>query len=123
MIFHYFNTSHKCLLCYGIFSNMKSRRWWTAKSRTTHRRASPCIRSWTSSLTIRTSGSGYRVICCDDAFNHISDFKDYLIAFEKMLKNGYNSEDLVEGPQKWFGAVCTKNWETRGSGEFVWRCQ
>ena len=57
-----------------FFPSMKSRRWWTAKSRTTHRRASPCIRSWTSSLTIRTSGSGYRVICCHDAFNHISDF-------------------------------------------------
>ena len=66
---------------------------------------------------------GIALFLCDDAYNYIHDFKDYLIAFEKMLKNGYNSNDLVEGPQKWFGAVCTKNWETRGSGEFVWRCQ
>ena len=47
-------------------------------------------------------------------------FKDYLIAFDKMLKNGYSPDDLVEGPQQWFGAVCTKKYEDRG--DFVWRC-
>ena len=47
-------------------------------------------------------------------------FKDYLIAFDKMLKNGYSPDDLVEGPQQWFGAVCDKKFEARG--DFIWRC-
>ena len=45
--------------------------------------------------------------------------RDYLVAYDKMSRNG--NDDLTDGPTQWFGAEC-KTRRVKGRGK-VWFCQ